>query len=238
MAVETGLVGAIILLTFVVLWLRQTRNGQYTLFHFWGYAIILVLALHSLLEYPLWYAFFMGIAAFLLGLLDSTTYRLESYKLGRVLVTVTLVAGMLSLMQMFYSYKKLESALAMRPLAAKESRYVLPMHEALIETHGQLFLGSYAEPFISGMSEINADRLTDKLALNERAMRFMPIATVVYRQAWLLALADRHEEALAQLNRAIWAYPGDLPAAKKELMDLAQKHPGQFTALMEFAARN
>ena len=126
----------------------------------------------------------------------------------------------------------------MRPLAATDSRYIQPMHEALIEIHGQLLLSSYAELFLSGMSEINADRLSDKLSLNERAMRFMPIATVVYRQAWLLALANRQEEALAQLNRAIWAYPGDLPAAKKELMDLAEKYPDQFTALLEFTARN
>ena len=236
-AVEAGLVGLFVLLVTVGFWLKQTRNSVRSIYHFWGYAILLVLALHSLLEYPLWHTYFLGIATILLGLLDNTAYRLKIYNLGRIMIMAALIVGLLSLTQLFQSYRKLENTLAIRSLAAKDSRYVQPMHEALIELHGQLLLSSYAELFLSGMTEINTDHLADKLALNERAMRFMPIATVVYRQAWLLALADRHEEALAQLSRAMWAYPGNFASAQAELKELARENPAHFAALLEFATK-
>ena len=236
-AVETGLIGLVILLSTAALWLWQIRGTQRSIYHFWGYAILSVLAIHSMLEFPLWYAYFIGIAAILLGALDNTTYRLKMFNLGRLLVTTMLIVGALSLSQLFQSYRKLENTLAMRPLVAKDSQYALPMRDALIEIHGHLLLSSYAELFISGMSEANTNQLADKLDLNERAMRFMPIATVVYRQAWLLALAGRQMEAEVQLKRAIWAYPNDFSSAQAELKELARDDPIHFAALLEFSGR-
>lgn len=234
-AAEAGLVGVLILLSMTALWLWQIRGAQRSIDHFWGYAILSVLSIHSLLEYPLFYAYFLGLAAILLGMLDNTVYRLKLYNLGRLLVAMMLILGGLSLTQLFQSYSKLEDTLALRSLATKDSKYVLQMRNALIEIHGHLLLSSYAESFISGMSEASSDHLTDKLALNERAMRFMPIASVVYRQAWLLALAGQQKEAVAQLERAIWAYPNDFLSAQAELKALAQNDPIHFAALLEFA---
>jgi hypothetical protein len=68
-------------------------------------------------------------------------------------------------------------------------------------------------------------------------MRFVPIAPVVYHQAWLLALSDRPAEAKAQLERAIWSYPSDYPNGRSELENLARKEPERFSALLEFATQ-
>jgi O-antigen ligase len=234
---ETGLSGVFILLSTSALWLWQSRKVQLGIYHFWAYAILSVLAIHSLLEYPLWYAYFLGIAALLLGLFDNTAYQLKRPGLGRLLTGIVLPLGMLAIIQLNASYTKLEATLAMRPLAAKDSRYILPMRDNLVALNDHLFLSSYAEPFISSMSEVSTEHLNEKLALNERAMRFLPIAAVVYRQAWLLALVDQQDKAIAQLDRAIWAYPNNQSSAKIDLENLVRRDPEHFSALLQYMKR-
>jgi len=68
-------------------------------------------------------------------------------------------------------------------------------------------------------------------------MKFVPVASLVYRRAALLAQAGQQEEARVQMERAIWAYPGDFPAQSKELSTLAQKDTERFSALLEFAIK-
>jgi Virulence factor membrane-bound polymerase, C-terminal len=103
--------------------------------------------------------------------------------------------------------------------------------------HGAPLLQPYAELFMNNWVDVNAEDLHEKLALNERATRFVPISVVVYRRAALLAQAGRQEEARLQIERAIWSYPADFPAQSKELAVLAQKDPEHFSALLEFAIK-
>jgi O-antigen ligase len=238
-AAEGGLAGVAILLGTLGLWFWQAvvRGARFTLYHWWGYAILAVLGIHGLLEYPLWYAYFIGVAAIMLGMFDTTTYRLEMRGIGRVSVAAMLLLGVLSLGQVFQGYKRLESALAMRGMAAKELDVVQRTRDELLAVHKYPLLSSYAELFIADMMEPSADHLQEKLELNERALHFIPIAPVVYHQSLLLALSDRPDEARDQMERAIWAYPADFTKARYELEDLARKDPARFSALLEFAIR-
>ena len=52
--------------------LRQPRTAA----HWWMWAAALVLAVHSMLEYPLWYTFFLGFAAVVLGMGEARTIKL------------------------------------------------------------------------------------------------------------------------------------------------------------------
>jgi len=238
-AAEAGSAGLAILLGTLGLWFWQSvvRGAQFTLYHWWGYAILAVLGIHSLLEYPLWYAYFIGVAAVMLGMFDTTTYRLELRNIGRASVAMMLVLGALSLAQVFQGYKRLENALMLRGKAATERSYVQRTREELLAAHEYTLLSSYAELFIANMMEPSADHLREKLDLNERALRFIPIAPVAYHQAWLLALSDRPAEARAELELAIWSYPADYARARSELEDLARKDPARFSPLLEFATQ-
>ena len=238
-AAEAGLAGLVILLGTLGQWFWQSvvRGAQFTLYHWWGYAILAVLGIHSLLEYPLWYVYFMGVAAVMLGIFDTTTYRLELRNIGRASVAMMLVLGALSLVQVFQGYKRLENALVFRGKAATDRSFVQHTRDELMAAHEYTLLSSYAELFIANMMEPSADHLKEKLDLNESALHFIPIAPVVYHQAWLLALSDRPLEAKAQLERAIWAYPGDYSIARAELENLARKDPARFSALLEFATQ-
>jgi O-antigen ligase len=237
LAAEMGLAGVFILFATLGMWLWQGVRAPLTLYTWWGYAVLAVLGIHSMLEYPLWYAYFLGIAAILLGALERGTYRLELRGLGRLSVAAVLLLGLVSLLQLQLGYQRLERALAARPKSAADNNFSERVREGLIEVHGIPLLQPYAELFMNNWVEVSSEELDSKLALNERAAKFVPISTVVYRRAWLLALAGKQDEARLQLERAIWSYPADFRAQSKELSALVQKYPAHFTALLEFAIK-
>lgn len=237
LAAEMGLAGLLVLAGTLAPWLLQARNARRDMYHWWGYALLAVLAIHSLLEYPLWYAYFLGVAALVLGMFDNGAYRLELRGVGRLSVASTLLLGLLSLSQILQSYRNLESLMAMRPASATDESYSRRLHDGLKTLHGQSLLRPYAELFMSGSIELDADRLADKRALNESVMRFVPISPVVYREAFLLALSGEQAAAQTQMERAIWSYSADFPAELDKLRTFALKDPAHFAALLEFALK-
>ncbi len=237
-AAEAGLAGVVILLGTLGQWCwKIVRSAQFTLYHWWGYAVLGVLGIHSVLEYPLWYLYFMGVAAILLGMFDTESYRLELRNAGRVSVAAMLVLGALSLGQLLSGYAQLENALAMRGKASTDRSLVPRVQDELMAVQQSALLCSYAELFIASTMELSADHLKEKFELNKRALRFIPIAPLVYHQAAFLALSDRQAEARAQLERGIWSYPVDYPTARVEFEELARKDPAHFSALLEFATQ-
>ena len=235
LAAEMGLAGVLILLGSLAVWLRQGIRAQLTVAHWWGYAVLAVLCIHSMLEYPLWYAYFIGIAAILLGALDAGTYRLELRRLGRLSVAAILLLGLLTLVQLQQGYQRLERVVSLRPQSADDKNFTQAVRGGLLEVHGIPMLQPYAELFMNNFIDLSSNDLDRKLELNERSAKFVPISTVVYLRASLLALNGRQDEAKLQIERAIWAYPGDFPLQRNGLSALAQKDPEHFSALLEFA---
>src|SRR5690606_32076970 len=64
---ETGIAGALLLLAGVWAWLRGFQWRNITPEGWWLLALLAIIGIHSLLEYPLWYAYFLGPVALLLG---------------------------------------------------------------------------------------------------------------------------------------------------------------------------
>lgn len=234
LAAEAGMAGLLILFVSLGVWLKVARRATLDTAHWWGYAILGVLAIHSLLEYPLWYSYFLAVAAFLLGMFDETRYQLAFRFVGRISLASVLLASLLLLLQLKTGYKNLEQALAIKPVpnaAATSSQ----MRDALISLHGVPLLSPYAELFMSDRMAIDEQNVKEKLALNTRVMHFVPIALVVYRQALLLAQDGQMEQAKTIWGQAIWSYPNDLPRQQQKLIALTAKDPAHFYALLEFA---
>ncbi len=235
LAAETGLAGLGVLCATLWLWLRPVRRMPFTLEHWWGFALLAVLAIHSLLEYPLWYAYFIGIAAFLLGAFDGVSYRLELRRAGRMSVALILLLGAISLWQGLQSYRHLENALRMRNVPASGVAAGPRAQDELLATLDYPLFGSYAQLFVAGMMVPDEDKLEQKLALNGHALRFIPTATLTYHQVWLLAWSDQPQAARDLLRQAIWAYPAEFAMARDELGKLAKRQPERFQPLLEFA---
>ncbi len=237
LAAEMGGAGVIFLLGALALWLRQAIRTEPSIYHWWACAVLAVLAIHSLLEYPLWYAYFLGIAAFTLGVLDYTIFRLELRSLGWLALASMLLLGAASMVQLLSGYRTLGGVMAMRPASAADDGFYQRMNSDLAVVNSRPMLHPYAEYFMSGMIEQSTEQLADKLAMNERVMHFVPVGPVVYRQAWLLALSGQAGEAKLQMERAIWSYPGEFAVAQRELSAMARKDPAHFAALLEFAVQ-
>ena len=241
-AAEMGLAGLFILLGTLALWFLQARITPRTIYHWWGYCLLAILAIHSLLEYPLWYAYFLGVAALALGMFDTTAYRPKLRGLGRLSVAAMLLVGLLSLSQMLYIYKYQNFETLARTLYASvtDDSYIQRIrvqiiHDSMVKVQGRaLLLRPYVESFLG---DAGWDHIADKGALNERVMQYKPFNAVVYRQAVLLAELGRQAEARVQIERAIWAYPEDFPVARGQLRMLADRDtdPERFSALLEFA---
>ncbi len=237
LAAETGLSGLLLFAAILSPLLWRIGKAPRTPYLWWGCGVLLVLGMHSLLEYPLWYTYFLGVAAITLGLLDSSHYRLKMGKLGRLSMVAVLLLGMLSLAQLWDGYRQLETLLASRPASGNDTKYVARMRDGFEHARQQALLRPYAELFMSSLIEVNEEHLAEKLDLNERAMHFVPANDVVFRQALLLAQSGRQAEAQRQLQLAAWSYPGELPAALDDLRDLARKDPAHFDALLKFSVQ-
>ena len=77
LAAEAGIAGLLALFVSVGNLVLRPPPCAPSAAHWWGYAALGVLAIHSLLEYPLWYTYFLAVAAILLGAFDETRYRLN-----------------------------------------------------------------------------------------------------------------------------------------------------------------
>lgn len=235
LAAEGGLAGLLVLLMTLLPWLRQAQRDQHSIYQWWGCALLGVLVLHSLLEYPLWYAYFLGIAALTLGMLDASRYRLELHRAGRVLLLLILLFGVLSLQQLMTGYRRIEGLLVMRLQSGNNADYLARMRSGLAVVQGETLLQPYADLYTSSMIEIGPENLADKLRLNGEVMHFVPASEVVYRQSLLLAQEGDLEAAQVQMERAIWSYPSDFPAEEEKLSKLGRKDATRYAALLKFA---
>jgi hypothetical protein len=236
LAAEAGIGGLLALFGSLGIWFYGLRRATLSAAHWWGYAVLGVLAIHSLLEYPLWYTYFVAIAAILLGAFDETRYRLELRNVGRLSLVMILLLGLLLLIQLRSGYQQLKDTLAIHPVSGNVAEASKHISDGLIAVHGGTLLSPYAELYILSYTEVNADHIKQKLAMGSNVMHFAPIAQVVYRQAFFLAQDGQLAQAKQLLEQAIWSYPGNVNAHQL-LVSLAEKDPAHFSALLEFAAQ-
>lgn len=234
LAAEAGIPGLLALFGSLGIWFYGLRRVILGAAHWWGYAVLGVIAIHSLLEYPLWYAYFVAIAAVLLGAFDETRYRLELHNIGRVSMVMILLLGLLSLVQLRSGYQQLKGTLALIATSGNVAETFPLIQGRLIAAHDVPLLSPYAEMYMLSYTEVDAERIKQKLLLGANVMHFAPIASVVYRQVFFLAQDGQLERAKQLMEQAIWSYPDDRNV-QLSLEKLAEKDPAHFSALLEFA---
>jgi O-antigen ligase len=229
LAAETGVAGLAILFFALTVWLNSVRRVAHDVTHWWGYAALGVLAIHSLLEYPLWYAYFIAVAAVLLGVFDETRYDLRLRLFGQAAMIAMLLLSLVVLAQLMVGYRKLE-----RGVAGTDVTATLTTQEWL-QLRRAPMLAPYVDMALSGRIGVNENYLEQKLALNTRLTHYAPIGVVVYRQALLLAQHGDLQQARTIWHQARWSYPEDFETYLRQLAVLAEKDPAHFAALLEFA---
>ena len=232
---ETGVAGTLLVVGAAVAWLGGLRGIRLDLEWWWLLALLGIIAAHSMMEFPLWHSYFLGIAAILLGLGARCVLALRLVGFARLTAVFLLVVGGFNVIAVLPYYREFERLVFAPQGPGAPATGELAFTEGILRAHREPLLAPYVELAIAYGVEVNEVKLGEKLDLVSRAARFAPVDFVVYRQAMLLALAGQREAALARFDQASRAYPAVLGQRKAELEVLASRHPGPFMPLLELA---
>lgn len=201
---EMGIFGAGILIIATVLWLWGQRQVTLDLEQWWLLAVLGVIAIHSLLEYPLWSAYFLGVAALLLGAGETRQILLRDATFLRTGTFVIMAVGTLASVMLLDRYYTFEKSLYTPRGATVEQ--IRRNDRALLDLRGSLFTPYIDIAIVIGMP-VDSENLTARVEFVRRVARFAPTGPVVYKYSALLALQGDSRQATEILNRAVLAHP-------------------------------
>ncbi len=208
-----GLFAVFLPLGFWVLGLRKRLCKPDTAFLS---ALAAVMLVHSLLEYPLHYVFFLFPFAFVLGYLDGSDLRFPSSRMSLALSGVIVICGMALVVRLWPDYKGVERLYFTQDGVAKElARY---------QSSGQLLLVPYATLVIAMNASVSPEMAPVMAALERQAAQFYPGPAPVQRYALALAFQGKDDEAVAQVHRLYHHYWTDFPAQTPTLRQACQRY--------------
>ncbi len=232
LVVETGILGATLVAAPLAIWaiyvLRGARNSLTT--HLWWLlATISVLVIHSMLEYPLWYAYFLGPAALLVGLAPLPGFVPRLARIGHVLAATVVFVGGVNLILLWTDYRDFERLYRTPPNQSNSAEII----RTIERLHQNSLLTPYVELAAVLPLPVQMQDLPRRLTLYAGVIRFSPLPELVYRQALLLALVGRQADAQTALARARRVYPVAPAEFSRDLARLASQHPAHILPLIE-----
>jgi O-antigen ligase len=228
---ETGVSGALIVVTGVAVWLRGLRRIGFGLECWWLLALLGVLGTHSLNEYPLWYAHFLGIAAVLFGMGESAVRTCERGRIAQVGAGAVLVIGWLSAASLIRNYYTLEVALFPRAHKVTPTE-IAQTNRALLDAHSSL-LAPYVELAFARALDLDSRNVEKKLQFSSRVMHFAPTEVIAYQHSLLAALSGDLAQAVQVLDRAVAIYPARLHNLTREIDKLDPADRAKITPFLD-----
>ncbi len=216
---EMGVFPFIGLLIGLGFWLQGLIKTPATLERWWLLGLLAIIGLHSLVEYPLWYSYFLGIAALMLGLGEQQAYPLTvntPVKWGVGLVLPVLLALCVNHFNSYRQLEKLVEPLNYTDWIPSMPDFIKGAQEISTRTPE---LVPYISVVLSSLDKSKGGDVTGKLPVSEKALGFMPTAQQAYRHVLLLALADQPQAATTLLQQALKAYPSGAAEFVKDLKD-------------------
>jgi hypothetical protein len=236
---ETGGLGAACVVLAVLTWAWQSRKVDFVPAEWWLAGLIGVEAMHSLLEFPLWYAHFLGPTAVLMGLSETGGFRSALGAKLRAVVAIMLVMGTLILGATAQNYVQFESWFQnYLRIRRDDLASFLGYQDVLFKMDRALLLRPNIDLAMTGAILPDRNNLADKLEFSGSAMRFAPIWPVAYKHVLLLALNGENEKALAYLRRALLMYPSHAADFMNALKSISTDIPEVSPSLEQMVARS
>ena len=234
---ETGIAGFLCVAVPLASWLYRMPWRHLSPACCWALGVLAIMGLHSMVEFPLWHANFLGVFTLLFGLASPAFATLHLGRLRRGLLLLVLAAGGVAARSVWSDYRDFERwYLALEAKGARGQAPDVRAFDDLMALHetGSLF-SPYFERLLTEAMELDERNLDDKLALNTQAMRIYPVPSVVHRQIVLLAFAGRDAEATRTLRAAITVYPVGTRKWLATLEQFARDRPERFAGLLASA---
>ena len=237
-AAEFGVSGLIVLLGGLGWWGWSMRRAQIDPPLWWMAAVLGVLGLHSMLEYPLWYAYFLGIAAVVMGAAEGKASKAYDRPGGRLILSAAVLLGAFAFANVYRDYRVMQSlqrgAISEPTSASGPGDGSVPV---LLDMQRSSLFAPFIEFALARRMLLNQEHLEDKIVLNQRAMQFQPSNDFAYRQAFLLALSGDVDGMRAQWNLAVANYPNDRGEALKVAQALEKSGETGIKELLRYAQR-
>ncbi len=186
---KSGVLGLGALLITLGLWFVRVLRLPHTGERLYGLALIGVLLMHALVEYPQQYTFFTLPAMFVIGLLETRPLRVLPGRLAYGVFAVVSVVALLALYPILRDYQRAE-VLYYGSNPAEQYR-----------ASPSFLFGSWGEYGAATLMPISRDDLPAKLAAHQHALALLPGETVLRRYAVLQALDGREGDALDTVAR-------------------------------------
>jgi O-antigen ligase len=216
--------GAVVLV--VVLWAGRFLRQRWGPEHAWCAAVLGIGAVHACLEYPLWYAYFLGPAALLLGATAGGA-RLEFPRWRAMVYLCLFVAGGAAILAgLRQDYSTIETAV-FRPLAAHQEReqaWRITM-ERLLRMQRESLLSPWALLVFTNLTEPSRELVDQRIVICQRGIRLTPARSLVTKCAMQLALGGRGDEALELARQALRAFPQQEVVTREEFARHARDYP-------------
>jgi O-antigen ligase len=212
---ETGLAGTVLALGGLCVWGWQAARRYWTdrqVASWWLIAAVGIEMIHSLTEFPLWSAHFLGVTALLMGISagpgrSPTVARASGIGAGAACAVLSVVLAIMLRDYMRLDVTRITGTTVTLTAATQAREDAATMREL---THG--LLAPIAELWIVIGAPLDRNKLADKLAMSERVARYWPAHAVVTRRAVFLAFDGKAEKARSLLARALATFPHRLDA--------------------------
>ena len=228
---ETGGIGILLLVIPVLAWVWRARLQSSSTAQWLGWTQLLIIGAHSMIEFPLWYVYWLIIVAFWLGALDPESWKLV-VKAPRIAVAVFLLIFAIPLMDTAFTYQKLVfTAFGSGPLGdTEQERFRQYRADMVIAESKHWFFqreGSYQ--LAANMLEISPDHAAEKIVFNEKVMKAMPGPILISHQVVLYVFAGDMENAVRWLARAHKVYSSQYQQIVDDVVAYAVKWPQHFS---------
>lgn len=206
---EMGIFAFILAGVGLFLWAKSfITSYRINIERWWLLTMSSILLIHSMLEYPLWYSFFLGIFSFLMGAGDSKSLSLKNLSqsmknLLSLSLLITVLYGLQQLIVMETGYRKLEHQIAVGSQQTMTSIEKEALINDMLWVSQNTLLGPSAELVIATFMIPIPDQAQAQLALVESAVKFVPLRRPCLNLVILLEMTHQHTQALAFLNRFI-----------------------------------
>ena len=203
---EMGIGAFLIVLIGLFSWVKAFKWRDINFETWWVISLLSILGIHSMLEYPLWFSFFLGVTAILLGMGDEKiliiNFSNAIKKSIRIFFILIWLLSAISLSTMLVANRRLENSI--QNLSSENDVDMVAFD--WIKQYS--LLSPYSEIMRALSKNVDSKTINEDFLLNQSAMNYRPMRSVAYKNALLLKLKGENANAVKQLNRTLIAYPG------------------------------
>lgn len=185
----------------------------------WGALVATVTAIHSLVQYPLWYANFLVVFAFIVGATDPAVFHLHLQRRARIYFAIAGCIGLLAVFSAGRDYSRLERLATIGAPGAESNPLIwMDTKKDLARLASNSLMAPWGAMYLSVMIEPERDQVGNQSFICQRAMRLVaPGYELGVKCAMLLAIEGKQERALDLIQKLALIFPDERDAMLSQL---------------------